>query len=131
MNTEEFRKNGKQVIDYICDYMENIGTRDVAPRVDPGFMHSIIPKEAPEQGEDFQKMLNDVENKIMPGMVHWNHPNFFAYFPSGNSYPSILGDLISSAIGSIGFSWAASPAATELGKLKKKFTEDGNLLWFL
>lgn len=118
MNTEEFRINGKQVIDYICDYMQNIETRDVAPtKLDPGFLASLIPHEAPQTGEDFKKILNDVEDTIMPGMVHWNHPNFFAYFPSGNSYPSILGDLISSSIGSIGFSWAASPAATELEQI--------------
>lgn len=57
------------------------------------------------KGEDFKKVLEDVESKIMPGIVHWNHPRFFAYFPSGNSYPSILGDMLSSALGSIGFSW--------------------------
>lgn len=61
--------------------------------------------EAPQKGEDFKRMLEDVEGKIMPNMVHWNHPRFFAYFPSGNSYPSILGEMLSSAIGSIGFSW--------------------------
>lgn len=65
----------------------------------------MIIDEAPSEGEDFDVVLNDVESKIMPGIVHWNHPGFFAYFPSGNSYPSILGDMLSSAIGSIGFSW--------------------------
>lgn len=64
-----------------------------------------IADEAPMKGEDFKKVLEDVESKIMPGVVHWNHPRFFAYFPSGNSYPSILGDMLSSALGSIGFSW--------------------------
>ncbi|XP_055608424.1 aromatic-L-amino-acid decarboxylase [Uranotaenia lowii] len=114
MNTEEFRAYGKQMIDYICDYRTKIEDRDVAPTVDPGFLRQLLPDEAPQKGEDFKRMLEDVENKIMPNMVHWNHPRFFAYFPSGNSYPSILGDMLSSAIGSIGFSWASSPAATEL-----------------
>jgi len=59
-------------------------------------------------------VLEDFEQKIMPGVVHWNHPKFFAYFPSGNSFPSVLGDMLSSAIGSIGFSWASCPAAAEL-----------------
>lgn len=117
MNTEEFRKNGKEMIDYICNYMENIEQHDVAPSVDPGFLKSLLPEEAPQSGEDFKQMLEDVENKIMPGIVHWNHPNFFAYFPSGNSFPSILGDLLSSAIGAIGFSWAASPSMTELEQI--------------
>lgn len=64
-----------------------------------------IADEAPLKGEPFEDILKDVEDKIMPGVVHWNHPNFFAYFPSGNSYPSILGDMLSSALGTIGFSW--------------------------
>lgn len=114
MNVEDFRQNGKELIDYICSYMTTIEKRDVAPRVDPGFLHDLIPESPPETGEKFKDMLDDVDKKIMPGMVHWNHPNFFAYFPSGNSFPSILGEMISSAIGSIGFSWASSPAATEL-----------------
>ncbi|XP_055533927.1 aromatic-L-amino-acid decarboxylase [Wyeomyia smithii] len=114
MNAEEFRVYGKQMIDYICDYGNTIEERDVAPTVDPGFLRQLLPDEAPQKGEDFKRMLEDVEHNIMPNMVHWNHPRFFAYFPSGNSYPSILGDMLSSAIGSIGFSWASSPAATEL-----------------
>lgn len=68
-------------------------------------MYFIYAATAPENGEDFRQILEDVEQKLMPGMVHWNHPNFFAYFPAGNSYPSVLADMISSAIGSIGFSW--------------------------
>lgn len=114
MNVEDFRVHGKEMIDYICNYMNTIEKRDVAPRVDPGFLHALIPAEPPVNGEKFEEMLEDVDKKIMPGMVHWNHPNFFAYFPSGNSFPSILGEMLSSAIGSIGFSWASSPAATEL-----------------
>lgn len=70
-------------------------------------MWTFIPGEAPMKGESFDIILKDVEDKIMPGMVHWNHPKFFAYFPSGNSYPSVLGDMLSSAIGSIGFSWVS------------------------
>lgn len=61
--------------------------------------------EAPVKGEDFKKIAEDIESKIMPGIVHWNHPGFFAYFASGNSYPSILGELLTSALGSLGFSW--------------------------
>lgn len=60
------------------------------------------------KGENFEQIMADVESKIMPGVVHWNHPNFFAYFPSGNSYPSILGELMSAALGTIGFSWVSS-----------------------
>lgn len=70
--------------------------------------HIHILGEAPQKGEEFHSVMADVESKIMPGVVHWNHPRFFAYFPSGNSYPSILGDMLSSAIGSIGFSWVCA-----------------------
>ncbi|XP_058466059.1 aromatic-L-amino-acid decarboxylase [Malaya genurostris] len=114
MDTEEFRRYGMQMIDFICDYRKNIALWDVASSVDPGFLQPMLPDEAPQEGEDFSQTLEDVHEKILPHMVHWNHPRFFAYFPSGNSYPSILGDMLSSAIGSIGFSWASSPAATEL-----------------
>lgn len=117
MNVEEFRQHGKELIDYICNYMSTINKQDVAPRVDPGFLHQLIPTSPPVNGEKFEDMLNDFETKILPGTVHWNHPNFFAYFPSGNSFPSILGEMLSSAIGSIGFSWASSPAATELEQI--------------
>ena len=64
--------------------------------------------------EPWEKIMEDVESKIMPGVTHWQHPRFHAYFPSGNSFPSILGDMLGDAIGCIGFSWAASPACTEL-----------------
>lgn len=70
--------------------------------------------EAPVQGEDFAQIMEDVEKNIMPGVLHWNHPNFYAYFPSANSYPSVLGDMLSAGLGTIGFSWASAPAATEL-----------------
>jgi len=68
----------------------------------------------PLHGEEYKDIMSDFEKKIMPGIVHWNHPNFFAYFGSGNAYPSLLGEMLSSATGSLGFSWASSPALTEL-----------------
>lgn len=73
-----------------------------------------IAAEAPAKGEDFAHIMADVEQNIMPGVLHWNHPNFYAYFPSANSYPSVLGDMLSAGLGIIGFSWASAPAATEL-----------------
>ncbi|XP_026475328.1 tyrosine decarboxylase [Ctenocephalides felis] len=114
MNTEEFRKRGKEMVEYICQYMDTLQERRVTPCVEPGYLRPLIPHEAPEEGENWEKIMADVENKIMPGVTHWQHPRFHAYFPSGNSYPSILGDMLSDAIGCIGFSWAASPACTEL-----------------
>ncbi|KAK2141738.1 hypothetical protein LSH36_1050g00008 [Paralvinella palmiformis] len=117
MNASEFRKRGKEMVDYIADYMEDIETRRVLPEVQPGYLREMLPKTAPRKGEKWENIMRDVNNAIMPGITHWQHPRFHAYFPAGNSYPSILGDMLSNAIGCIGFSWAASPACTELETL--------------
>ncbi|XP_030761588.1 aromatic-L-amino-acid decarboxylase [Sitophilus oryzae] len=114
MDCDEFRSRGKEMIEYICSYLGNIEARRVTPSIEPGYLRKLIPEEAPKDGEDWDSIMADVESKIMPGVTHWQHPRFHAYFPSGNSFPSILGDMLSDAIGCIGFSWAASPALTEL-----------------
>lgn len=108
MDTQEFKTHGKEMIDYICNYLENISTRRVTPSVEPGYLRKLLPEEAPENPEDWKTIMDDVENKIMPGVTHWQHPRFHAYFPSGNSFPSMLGDLLGDAIGCIGFSWVSS-----------------------
>lgn len=105
-NYEEFRTHGKQMVDYICDYVKNMDKKTVAPiTVEPGFLAPQLAKEVPELPESFQEIMDDFEKKIMPGVMHWNHPNFFAYFGAGNAYPSVLGDMLSSGIAAIGFSW--------------------------
>ncbi|XP_075237770.1 tyrosine decarboxylase 2 [Lycorma delicatula] len=114
MDTDEFRIRGKEMVDYMCEYMETLGSRRVTPNVEPGYLRPLLPDEAPFHPESWENIMADVNNKIMPGVTHWQHPRFHAYFPSGNSYPSILGDMLSDIIGCIGFSWAASPACTEL-----------------
>ncbi|EEB13798.1 Aromatic-L-amino-acid decarboxylase, putative [Pediculus humanus corporis] len=114
MDVEEFREKGKEMIDYICEYMKNLPGRRVTPSIEPGYLRPLLSTEAPQDPEPWDAIMKDVENKIMPGVTHWQHPRFHAYFPSGNSYPSILGDMLSAGIGCIGFSWAASPACTEL-----------------
>lgn len=107
MNVEEFRVRGKEMIDYICEYMGNIGEKRVTPNVEPGYLRDLIPSEAPQESEKWDDIMADVDNIIMPGVTHWQHPRFHAYFPSGNSYPSILADMLSDAIGCIGFSWVS------------------------
>ncbi|KAJ8679591.1 hypothetical protein QAD02_015378 [Eretmocerus hayati] len=114
MNIEEFRVHGKEMVDYICNYMRTLEGKRVTANVDPGYLRPLLPNEAPMKAESFDAIMRDVEYKIMPGITHWQHPRFHAYFPSGNSFPSILADMLSDAIGCIGFSWAASPACTEL-----------------
>ncbi|XP_048882511.1 aromatic-L-amino-acid decarboxylase [Brienomyrus brachyistius] len=114
MDVDEFRKRGKEMVDYIADYMGNIEQRQVYPDVQPGYLRSLIPEEAPEEPDTYEDVVRDIERVIMPGVTHWHSPYFFAYFPTGSSYPAMLADMLSGAIGCIGFSWAASPACTEL-----------------
>jgi len=113
-SSDEFREFGKAMIDYVADYLDNIRDRPVLPDVKPGYIRDLVPSEAPEQGESWKKVMEDVEKVVMPGITHWHHPQFHAYFPTANSYPAIVADILSGAIACIGFSWIASPACTEL-----------------
>ncbi|KAI0214767.1 Histidine decarboxylase, partial [Lamellibrachia satsuma] len=106
--------SGKEMVDYIADYLENIRSRRVFPDVSPGYMRKLVPDSAPEKGEDWEDIFNDIERVIMPGMTHWQSPHMHAYFPALNSYPSLLGDMLADAVGCLGFTWASSPACTEL-----------------
>ena len=114
MDSNEFRKCGKQMIDIAADYLDNIESRKVLPDIKPGYIRDLIPDSAPEEPEKWDDLVTDIERVIMPGVTHWHSPNFHAYFPTGNSYPAICADILSDAIGCIGFTWIASPACTEL-----------------
>ncbi|KAJ2793525.1 hypothetical protein H4R20_006515, partial [Coemansia guatemalensis] len=114
MNAAQFRKHGKEVIDAIADYYENLDNISPVPKVKPGYLSGIVPNEAPEDPELFEDLMADIETKIMPGMTHWQSGNFFAWFSASSSFPAILGDMYSSMFNIIGFSWISSPAATEL-----------------
>ncbi|XP_033983162.1 aromatic-L-amino-acid decarboxylase-like [Trematomus bernacchii] len=114
MDTAEFRRRGKEMVDYVADYLDNVEQRPVYPDVEPGYLRSLIPAEAPLEPEKYDDIMTDVERVIMPGVTHWHSPYFYAYFPTASSYPAMLADMLSAAIGCIGFSWAASPACTEL-----------------
>lgn len=114
MTPEQFRKEGKKLIDWIADYYEQVENYPVLSQVQPGDILRQLPNNAPEQGESFSAVMSDIEKLIMPGITHWQSPNFFAYFQSNNSFPSILGDLMSSGLGVQGMLWATSPACTEL-----------------
>ena len=114
MSPEEFREEGKKIIDWIADYYEQIENYPILSQVKPGEIKSKLPESAPQTGESVDAMLKDLDEKIMPGITHWQSPGFFAYFNSNASFPSILGDLISSGLGVQGMIWATSPAATEL-----------------
>uniref|UniRef100_A0A3P8VPS6 Aromatic-L-amino-acid decarboxylase n=1 Tax=Cynoglossus semilaevis TaxID=244447 RepID=A0A3P8VPS6_CYNSE len=114
MDIAEFRRRGREMVDFVADYYENIEKRPVFPDVEPGYLRSLIPSEAPVDPETYEDIMKDVERVIMPGVTHWQSPNFFAYFPANSSLPALLADMLSGAIGCIGFTWAASPACTEL-----------------
>ena len=114
MTPEQFRAEGKKVIDWIADYYENIEKYPILSQVKPGEIKASLPENPPQTGESMNEMMRDIDNKIMPGITHWQSPNFYAYFPSNTSFPSIMGDLISSGLGVQGMIWATSPSATEL-----------------
>ncbi|XP_074640498.1 aromatic-L-amino-acid decarboxylase-like [Tubulanus polymorphus] len=114
MNTDGFRRCGKEMVDYIADYIDTVGSRNVNPSVEPGYMKRLVPSTAPETGEKWEDVISDIERVIMPGMLHWHSPHFHGYVTAGSSFPSICADMLSDAFGCIGFSWAASPACTEL-----------------
>ncbi len=114
MTPDEFRRYGRAVVDWIADYYEGIEAFPVLSQVRPGEVREHLPAHPPEQGETVATMLADVERIILPGLTHWQSPNFFAFFPANASFPAILGDLLSSGLGVQGMLWATSPACTEL-----------------
>jgi len=96
MTPDEFRRHGHAVVDWIADYHSRIESFPVLSQVKPGEIRASLPPNAPTQGEPFEALLKDVEKLILPGVTHWQSPNFFAYFPCNASGPGILGDLLSS-----------------------------------
>ncbi len=114
MTLEEFRRHGKTMVDWIADYYQRIETFPVLAQVEPGQIRKSLPSKPPVYGEAFDTILRDVEELILPGVTHWQSPNFFAFFPANSSGPAILGELLSASLGVQGMLWATSPACTEL-----------------
>jgi aromatic-L-amino-acid/L-tryptophan decarboxylase len=114
MSPEEFRKFGYQIVDWIADYRTNVAEYPVMSTIQPGSVRDRLPSSPPETPEPFDAILKDIDQLILPGVTHWNHPNYFAYFPSNASLSSVLGDLICSGIGGIGLNWQSMPALTEV-----------------
>jgi aromatic-L-amino-acid decarboxylase len=114
MTPEEFRRHGHAVVDWIADYQSRIESFPVLSRVQPEEIRSKLPPAPPAQGEAFDQMMEDLDRIILPGITHWQSPNFYAYFPANGSGPGILGDLLSSGLGVQGMLWSTSPACTEL-----------------
>ncbi|MGH3664605.1 MAG: pyridoxal-dependent decarboxylase [Egibacteraceae bacterium] len=114
MTAEEFRRYGRAVVDWIADYLDGVEDHPVLSRVAPGDVRAQLPDHPPERGEPFETILADVGRVVVPGLTHWQSPNFFAYFPANASGPSILGELLSAGLGVQGMLWATSPACTEV-----------------
>ncbi|MDH7503906.1 MAG: pyridoxal-dependent decarboxylase [Verrucomicrobiota bacterium] len=114
MTPDQFRYWGKKIVDWIADYHERVEQFPVLSTVKPGQIRAALPAHPPERGEDFGQILQDVERVLLPGITHWQSPNFFAFFPANVSGPAILGELLSAGLGVQGMLWATSPACTEL-----------------
>jgi len=114
MSPDEFRKHGYELIDWIADYFENIEEYPVLAKINPGDIKAKLPKSPPSKNESMEDIFNDIDKIIMPGMTHWNHPKFMAYFNSTASGPGVLAELLSAAFNINGMVWKSSPASTEL-----------------
>mgnify|MGYP001473840462 CR=1 FL=1 len=111
---EKFRKDGKKAIDWIANYLREIESFSVQPKTMPGDIRLRLEDSPPQEGESFESIIGDLDKHIIPGVMHWQSPRFFGYFPANSSGPSVIGDLISSGLGIQGMLWATSPACTEL-----------------
>ncbi|HYG36388.1 MAG TPA: pyridoxal-dependent decarboxylase [Clostridia bacterium] len=114
MTADEFRRWGHAVVDWIADYQKRVESLPVLSTVKPGQIRELLPPVPPVQGEPFDRILADIDRVILPGITHWQSPNFFAFFPANTSGPSILGEMLSAGLGVQGMLWATSPACTEL-----------------
>lgn len=117
MTPDEFRAAGRDLIDRIADYLEHLEDLPVTPDVVPGDIRAQLAEHPPLDPEPWTAVAGDIDQIIIPGLAHWQHPNFFAYFPANSSYPSILAELLSAGLGVNAMSWVTSPAATEVETL--------------
>jgi aromatic-L-amino-acid decarboxylase len=114
MSPDEFRKHAHELVEWMASYMENVESYPVKSSVNPGEIFTKIPDSPPLQPEPFSDLMRDVKEIIMPGITHWQNPNFFAYFPANASPPSVLAEMIIATLGAQCMIWETSPAAAEL-----------------
>ncbi|VDO67599.1 unnamed protein product [Heligmosomoides polygyrus] len=114
MNSKEFRIYGKQMVEFVADFWENVQDRTPLPDVKPGYISDVVPKHPPSEPEEWDVIFKDLEEVVMRGNTYWHHPHFFAYFPTACSYPALMADILSGGLAGVGFSWKSGPAMTEL-----------------
>ena len=114
MTPDEFRTRGHQLVDWIADYRARVASLPVMARTAPGEVKSQLPTSPPCDPENFDDILRDVEQIVLPGLSHWSHPSFFGYFPCNGELSSVLGDYLSTGLGVLGLAWQSSPALTEV-----------------
>ncbi|MDP6372631.1 MAG: pyridoxal-dependent decarboxylase [Vicinamibacterales bacterium] len=114
MDAEAFNRHARRALDWVADYLGHSERYPVMTQVQPGDVRAALPAEPPEHGEDFDAILDDFEQIITPGLTHWNHPGFFAYFAISGSAPGVIGELLAAALNVQAMLWRTSPAATEL-----------------
>ncbi|MFW6371535.1 MAG: pyridoxal phosphate-dependent decarboxylase family protein, partial [Bacteroidota bacterium] len=114
IRVDQFNKYAREFADWITQYYKEIEKYPVKSQVKPGDIFDLLPSEAPQKGESIDHIFDDFKSKLLPGITHWQSPNFFAYFPADSSFPSILAEMLTAALGVQGMKWDTSPAATEL-----------------
>lgn len=124
MNVKEFRKHAHEFADWMADYLEKVEDFPVKSTVLPGDIYKKLPEKPPHASEPVSKILKDFDQIIMPGITHWQSPNFFAYFPANSSYPSVLAEMLTATIGAQCMIWETSPAAAELEEKVMNWLKD-------
>ena len=124
MDIEEFKTAAHRLVDWMANYFESIEDYPVKSQVEPGAIYHKIPPVAPEESHSIKDIMEDLEEIIMPGMTHWQHPNFHAYFNGNSSYPSVLGEMLTAALSAQCMIWETSPAATELEERMMEWLKD-------
>jgi len=114
MDNKSFREQAHLLVDWMADYMGEVENFTVKSKVQPGAIYQSLPELAPSEGEEMSAIMQDFNNIIMPGITHWQSPNFFAYFPANSSYPSVLAEMLTATLGTQCMIWETSPAAAEL-----------------
>jgi aromatic-L-amino-acid decarboxylase len=114
MDSDAFRKLGHELVDWVANYRDRLESLPVMSRVKPGEIRARFPAGPPASGGNLPEAIAALDEIVLPGITHWNHPSFFAYFPSNTSFASVLADLVCAGLGVQGMSWQTSPAATEV-----------------